>query len=42
MLEKGIRVNCVAPGPVWTPLIASSYSKDELNQFGSEVRFSFK
>ena len=36
MLEKGIRVNCVAPGPVWTPLIAASYSKDELNLFGDE------
>jgi NAD(P)-dependent dehydrogenase (short-subunit alcohol dehydrogenase family) len=37
MLEKGIRVNCVAPGPVWTPLIVSSYPKDEMNQFGDEV-----
>jgi NAD(P)-dependent dehydrogenase (short-subunit alcohol dehydrogenase family) len=37
MLEKGIRVNCVAPGPVWTPLIVSSYPKDEMNQFGSDV-----
>jgi NAD(P)-dependent dehydrogenase (short-subunit alcohol dehydrogenase family) len=38
MLEKGIRVNCVAPGPVWTPLIVSSYSKDGIQQFG-EVCF---
>jgi NAD(P)-dependent dehydrogenase (short-subunit alcohol dehydrogenase family) len=37
MLEKGIRVNSVAPGPVWTPLIVSSYPKDEMNQFGDEV-----
>lgn len=37
MLEKGIRVNCVAPGPVWTPLIVSSYPANEMNQFGDEV-----
>jgi len=36
MLEKGIRVNCVAPGPVWTPLIVSSYPKEEINQFGED------
>lgn len=36
MLEKGIRVNCVAPGPVWTPLIVSSYSQNEMNQFGEK------
>jgi NAD(P)-dependent dehydrogenase (short-subunit alcohol dehydrogenase family) len=42
MLEKGIRVNCVTPGPVWTPLIVSSYPKDEINQFGEEVSFKKK
>ncbi|CAF1100617.1 unnamed protein product [Adineta steineri] len=35
MLEKGIRVNCVAPGPVWTPLIVTSYSKEKSSQFGA-------
>lgn len=32
--EKGIRVNCVAPGPVWTPLIPSSFSPEEVAEFG--------
>ncbi|CAF3756211.1 unnamed protein product [Rotaria sordida] len=35
MLEKGIRVNCVAPGPVWTPLIVASFSKEKISQFGA-------
>ncbi|MVT08303.1 SDR family oxidoreductase [Chitinophaga tropicalis] len=33
--EKGIRVNCVAPGPIWTPLIPASFSGKETAQFGS-------
>lgn len=33
MLEKGIRVNCVAPGPVWTPLIAQSFDKEKISEF---------
>lgn len=32
--EKGIRVNCVAPGPVWTPLIPSSFSPEHVAEFG--------
>jgi NAD(P)-dependent dehydrogenase (short-subunit alcohol dehydrogenase family) len=32
--EKGIRVNCVAPGPVWTPLIPSSMDEEEVRSFG--------
>lgn len=36
LLEEGIRVNAVAPGPVWTPLIASSFSKKRVAQFGSD------
>jgi len=35
MLEKGIRVNCVAPGTVWTPLAVSSYSEEEITQYGA-------
>jgi NAD(P)-dependent dehydrogenase (short-subunit alcohol dehydrogenase family) len=37
LVKKGIRVNGVAPGPIWTPLIASSFSKEKVAQFGSEV-----
>lgn len=32
--ENGIRVNCVAPGPVWTPLIVSSFPKEKVAEFG--------
>lgn len=34
--EKGIRVNAVAPGPIWTPLVASSFSKKDLDKFGKD------
>ncbi|RLN27821.1 hypothetical protein C2845_PM05G11960 [Panicum miliaceum] len=37
LAEKGIRVNGVAPGPVWTPLIPASFGKEKVGQFGSEV-----
>lgn len=33
--KSGIRVNAVAPGPIWTPLIPSSFEKSEIPQFGS-------
>lgn len=33
--KQGIRVNAVAPGPVWTPLIVSSFSMQEVETFGS-------
>ena len=36
LIEKGIRVNAVAPGPVWTPLIPVSFSADEAAEFGSD------
>jgi NAD(P)-dependent dehydrogenase (short-subunit alcohol dehydrogenase family) len=29
-------VNCVAPGPVWTPLIAQSFSADKVAEFGQD------
>jgi len=35
--EKGIRVNSVAPGPVWTPLIPATMPKEQVKQFGMEV-----
>lgn len=37
LAEKGIRVNAVAPGPIWTPLIASTLSKKAVAEFGSDV-----
>lgn len=37
LADKGIRVNGVAPGPVWTPLIASSFKPEKNSQFGSDV-----
>jgi NAD(P)-dependent dehydrogenase (short-subunit alcohol dehydrogenase family) len=33
-IEKGIRVNAVAPGPVWTPLIPSTMPKEKVEKFG--------
>lgn len=35
LMESQIRVNAVAPGPVWTPLIVSSFSEGEVHTFGS-------
>jgi NAD(P)-dependent dehydrogenase (short-subunit alcohol dehydrogenase family) len=35
--EKGIRVNCVAPGPIWTPLIPSTMSIEKVKTFGQDV-----
>jgi NAD(P)-dependent dehydrogenase (short-subunit alcohol dehydrogenase family) len=37
LLKNGIRVNAVAPGPVWTPLIPSSFSPQKVAEFGSSV-----
>ncbi|HET9958450.1 MAG TPA: SDR family oxidoreductase [Polyangiaceae bacterium] len=34
LIERGIRVNCVAPGPVWTPLIAQSFDAEKVAHFG--------
>ena len=37
LAEKGIRVNAVAPGPIWTPLIPSTMSEDRVKNFGKQV-----
>jgi NAD(P)-dependent dehydrogenase (short-subunit alcohol dehydrogenase family) len=37
LTEKKIRVNGVAPGPVWTPLIVSSFDEEKIKSFGSET-----
>jgi NAD(P)-dependent dehydrogenase (short-subunit alcohol dehydrogenase family) len=34
---KGIRVNSVAPGPIWTPLIPATMPEEKVEQFGSDV-----
>lgn len=34
---KGIRVNAVAPGPVWTPLIPATMPADKVDQFGADT-----
>ena len=35
--EKGIRVNCVAPGPVWTPLIPTTFPREDVPEFGKDT-----
>ncbi|MBP1970433.1 NAD(P)-dependent dehydrogenase (short-subunit alcohol dehydrogenase family) [Virgibacillus natechei] len=38
VVDKGIRVNAVAPGPIWTPLIPASFSAERIaNEFGKDV-----
>ena len=37
LAEKGIRVNAVAPGPIWTPLIPSTFSAEKVERFGADV-----
>jgi NAD(P)-dependent dehydrogenase (short-subunit alcohol dehydrogenase family) len=37
LAEKGIRVNAVAPGPIWTPLIPSTFPPDKVSQFGQDT-----
>jgi NAD(P)-dependent dehydrogenase (short-subunit alcohol dehydrogenase family) len=36
LVDKGIRVNSVAPGPVWTPLIPATMSEDKVESFGQQ------
>lgn len=35
--ERGIRVNAVAPGPIWTPLIPSTFPPDKVEEFGKDT-----
>jgi NAD(P)-dependent dehydrogenase (short-subunit alcohol dehydrogenase family) len=37
LAEKGIRVNAVAPGPIWTPLIPSTFPPEKVEKFGANV-----
>jgi NAD(P)-dependent dehydrogenase (short-subunit alcohol dehydrogenase family) len=37
LVDKGIRVNAVAPGPVWTPLIPSSFKASDVATFGTDT-----
>jgi NAD(P)-dependent dehydrogenase (short-subunit alcohol dehydrogenase family) len=39
LLEKGIRVNAVAPGPVWTPLNPADQSPDTIKEFGASTTY---
>ncbi len=37
LAKKGIRVNEVAPGPIWTPLIPSTFPKEKVEKFGTDT-----
>ncbi|HEU6449706.1 MAG TPA: SDR family oxidoreductase [Verrucomicrobiae bacterium] len=39
LAEKKIRVNAVAPGPIWTPLIPASFEAEEMKSFGQKTLF---
>ena len=37
LAKKGLRVNVVAPGPIWTPLIPSTLGGEEASKFGEQT-----
>ena len=37
LASRGIRVNVVAPGPVWTPLVAATTDPEKLRRFGADT-----
>jgi NAD(P)-dependent dehydrogenase (short-subunit alcohol dehydrogenase family) len=37
IVSRGIRVNAVAPGPIWTPLIPATFPREKVETFGSDV-----
>lgn len=39
LASRNIRVNAIAPGPIWTPLIPSSFSTEEVAKFGASTSF---
>ena len=42
LADKEIRVNAVAPGPIWTPLIPASFEKEKVEKFGEDTSLGRK